>query len=1518
MTSAHSRGRRSPEEQIRYITEQIHHCLANQEPLRLRSIDSKSLVTQTTLFPAHQKPLHVKGLVDSGCSGRAFIDKLLVRTRGIQTHHLPYPRNLLLADGKVADRITEYVLAPTQIGHHLEPGLFFVTTLSKDTPVILGLPWLQRHNPQIDWTGMELFFNSDYCRRHCLPPGVPLPCQAPLVPDTSRDFHNLSPPIGNHALRLPARQPSGYRPPTVEDAPDEYDSDSTLVEDAPELQIPMGLTAGLDHYRTYGPRCTPENEYRAHMIPNKPRLRPVPATTVGGQRRTGKPPPKPQLPPLSLPLPPSPYGPPDSMDRPDLDDIRMVAATNFLSFCQKPGVKAMRVTWDDLDRFSPKRPTTIRIPDLPDDQFKDILHGKGDWAHIRRIFPEATHDFIDECFDPLRLSKITEADIDKFMEEKPELSPKDILRRLPEWLHDLHDAFLPRLADELPPRRAWDHKIELIPGKEPPYLKNRPFSPQELKVIRKWLNDNLDKGFIRESRARCAAPLLLAAKPNGGVRICQDYRGLNNVTIKNRYPLPLIRETLDALSHAKIYTKLDIIAAFNKLRIAEGHEWKTAFITRFGLFETLVMPFGLCNAPASFQHYINHTLYDLLDRFCTAYLDDVLIYSENRRDHRRHVREVVTRLRDAGLQIDINKCEFETTKTKYLGLIVTPAGLQMDPEKVKAVLKWRPPPGLKDLQKFLGFANFYRRFIRNFSKITASFSSLLKKGAPWDWTPDHEDAFEELKTAFATAPVLALFDYNRKTVLETDASDWASGGILSQYDDEGRLRPVAYFSARHSAQECNYEIYDKELLAIVKALEEWRPELQGTQEPFQVITDHKNLEYFTTTKALNQRQVRWSEFLSQFNFRIVYRPGSRAVKPDALSRKPGDRPARTDLSDDRIKNRQRTILPQDRFEAETWADLLKEADGDNSIDMTAAPVSMILPAMDKPIDDLVNEAYARSPMAASMLAALRDPRTTKWPKNLRKELRIAMTDCKIVDGKVYYRDRLFAPPDDELRTQILYRTHSTVIAGHPGRVKTLDLVSRTYWWPRISRDVDEYVRACELCVRTKASRSAPQGFLQPLPVPYRAWSDISIDYVTPLPLCERNGQKYRHVLVVVCRLTKMRHFIPVTSLSAEELATVFVSRVYCLHGTPDNVISDRGTQFISEFWSHLSERLSVILKRSSSFHPETDGQTERINAGMEQYLRAFTNFHQDDWVDWLPLAEFATNNVVSETTGVSPFFANYGFNPRLGIEPTGPCPPNLSATQKRQFYKANVVADRFERIITQLKALAAQSVKRYEDNANAGRTEAPRYTMGQEVYVDTRNMKTSRPLKKLDDKWAGPYKVTKVYPRACAVDLPEGMKIFPVFHNSLLRPKAKGRPLPGQNEINTAESKNIRGRILEREDSTEEVVEKWEFESLLDCHDEDGLHYLVKWRHHRPSWQPAEDLKGQDAVILDFHRRNPSKPAPPRWVKKTSPSTEKPQEPALRRSPRLRRIFFGLKRVSFANYQHVRTIPPRHSGRMAV
>ena len=262
---------------------------------------------------------------------------------------------------------------------------------------------------------------------------------------------------------------------------------------------------------------------------------------------------------------------------------------------------------------------------------------------------------------------------------------------------------------------------------------------------------------------------------------------------------------------------------------------------------------------------------------------------------------------------------------------------------------------------------------------------------------------------------------------------------------------------------------------------------------------------------------------------------------------------------------------------------------------------------------------------------------------------------------------MFVPDLPNLRLEVVHHTHGSGPAGHPGRIKTLDLLSRTYWWPGISQFTATFVKDCALCFHTKTPCSAPPGFLNPLELPAHPWTDISMDHVVDLPQCPHGRKAYRHIFVVVDQLTKMRHFIPVTSLDTEELVDVFVHTVYKLHGAPDTIISDRGSMFISDFWHHLNQRLKVALSPSSAWHPKTDGQTEIINVAMNKYLRAFVSFTQDDWVDWLPLAEFATNNQVNETMGISPFFANYGYNPRLGIEPAGPRPSALSPHAKKEY-----------------------------------------------------------------------------------------------------------------------------------------------------------------------------------------------------------------------------------------------------------
>ena len=402
------------------------------------------------------------------------------------------------------------------------------------------------------------------------------------------------------------------------------------------------------------------------------------------------------------------------------------------------------------------------------------------------------------------------------------LAPKsttDPAKKLPTEYHDFLDVFSRADSDILLPHRPYDHKIPLMEEKTPPWGLLYSMSQDELKVLKKYLEKHLSKGFIRASSSSTASPVLFACKPRGGLRFCVDYRQLNAMTIKNRYPLPLIKETLERICKAKIYSKIDIIAAFNCLHMQQGEEWKTAFQTRYGLYEYLVMPFRLANAPLSFQNFINNILHGMLDEFCTAYIDDIMIYSNSKKEHQTHIRKVLAALQKAGLQADIDKCEFHVTKISYLGLIISTEGIRIDPKKVEAVQNWETPTYVRDVQVFMGFANFYRRFTRAFSDVVRTMIATIKKNTTFHWTPECQKTFELLKKRFTTIPILAHFDFEKECIFETNSSDNISAEILSQYGDDGLLHPVAFFSRKHSPQEINYEIYDKKLLAIIQSFE---------------------------------------------------------------------------------------------------------------------------------------------------------------------------------------------------------------------------------------------------------------------------------------------------------------------------------------------------------------------------------------------------------------------------------------------------------------------------------------------------------------------------------------------------------------------------------------------------------------------------------------------------------------------------------------------------------------------------
>ena len=413
--------------------------------------------------------------------------------------------------------------------------------------------------------------------------------------------------------------------------------------------------------------------------------------------------------------------------------------------------------------------------------------------------------------------------------------------------------------------------------------------------MKKYIDEMLGKDFIRLNHSPSVASILIVKKSKEGLRVCIDYKALNALTIKNRNASSLIRETLARLCSTKYFNKFDIIAAFNEIRMREDDEEKTIFLTRYELFEYVVMLFDLCNAPETFQAFINETLREYLDDFCTSYLNDIFIYSNIYEEHEVHVSKVLERLIEAGLFLDIDKCEFFVKEVKYLDLIIIIEEVKMNRRKIENIVNWKKSRCIKDVQAFLDFCNFYRKFIHNYSSIVVPLSKITrdtKKTFAFSWASRslEDKAFRALKETFVSIDMLAHFDSNLEIWIEIDVFDYVVATILSQRGRDEVIRLVAFMFKKMSLAECNYEIYDKELLAIVRAFEEWRLECAGTsvEDSVKILIDHRNLEHFMTSKQLNRRQARWVEFLFEFNFQIIYRSSVQGIKPDSLTRRSQD------------------------------------------------------------------------------------------------------------------------------------------------------------------------------------------------------------------------------------------------------------------------------------------------------------------------------------------------------------------------------------------------------------------------------------------------------------------------------------------------------------------------------------------------------------------------------------------------------------------------------------------------------
>ena len=954
---------------------------------------------------------------------------------------------------------------------------------------------------------------------------------------------------------------------------------------------------------------------------------------------------------------------------------------------------------------------------------------------------------------------------------------------LPPEYQEFASVFEKKEFDKLPPHTQFDHAIDLKPDAQPRRAKVYPLSTVEQQELDKFLDEHLSSGRIRPSKSPMASPFFFVKKKGGDLRPVQDYRALNEMTVKNAYPLPLISELIDKLRNAQYFTALDVRWGYNNIRIKEGDEWKAAFITNRGLFEPLVMYFGLCNSPATFQTMMNNLFHiEIAEGVVLVYMDDILIFTVTLEQHHEVVKRVLRILRDNNLTCKLEKCTFQATEIDYLGFKISPHTIAMDPAKINGVADWPVPKKKKDVQSFLGFINFYRRFVRNFSSVARPLHDLTKD-APWEWTEKHQQAFDQLKRLVTSSPILRMPTDNDPFRLETDASDYAIGAVLMQRQDD-IWHTVAYMSKSMSPAERNYPIFDKELLAIIRALEEWRHYLEG-QPIFEIWTDHKNLEYFRQSQRLTRRQARWSLFLSRFSFTLHHKPGSTQIRSDALSRREDHKP-----------------------------------DGPDNNDQIMLKDELFIRALT--VNDDIFHRIRDTTKEGTLIADM--TKNNLW---------------SLEDGFLYNDKRQILIPLP-LRRDILSLHHDEPIAGHQGIEKTLELIQRQFWWPKMRQDVQQFVTSCPQCQRTKIFPARPSGLLQPNPIPDAPWQTISIDLITGLP----PSNTYNAICTIVDRFSKMVHLVPThETVTSEGIARIYRDNVWKHHGFPLSIISDRGPQFASQFMRSLLSLLNITPLLSTAYHPQTDGQTERVNQDTEQYLRLFVNYQQTDWSDWLPLAEFVYNNRQHSATGHSPFFLNYGRHPHV---PTF-LPSSNSYPSVEAFHRAIQETQANAKLALER---AAVSMKKYAD---LHRSAQPTYSIGDKVWLDASNLKTNRPAKKLDDKRLGPFPIEKVIsPTAVRLTLPAQWNIHPVFHVSLIRPYAENTLLHPDPHERPAPL------LVDNE-------EHYEVEAILNSRPHGrGLQYLVHWKgypHEDDQWLPRSQLlQSCPEAIADFHRLHPGAP----------------------------------------------------------
>ncbi len=834
-------------------------------------------------------------------------------------------------------------------------------------------------------------------------------------------------------------------------------------------------------------------------------------------------------------------------------------------------------------------------------------------------------------------------------------------------------------------------EIKINTGDHTP-IRKRPYRLPltKRKVVEDEIENMLEKGVIRPSQSPWAAPVTLVPKKDGSIRFCVDYRALNAITVRDSHPLPHIQDVFDSLAGAGWFTTLDLRSGYWQIKVAEEDVCKTAFITHNGLYEWVRMPFGLCNAPAVFQREMQRVLGDALGKHAMVYIDDIVIFSKTEQEHEAHVEDVMCRLRAAGLVLKQTKCRFKERVLPLLGYVISGEGIAADPEKTAAINDLIPPKNVPELRRFLGMAGYYRQLIKGYADITTPLTHLTKRATPWLWSEKCQEAFREIKNALISTQVMAHPQMNHPYMLYTDASDKAVGAILVQKDNKGLERPIQYISRALKGSELRWSTIEKEAFSIVHALTKLRPYLYGAD--FEIFTDHRPLKALFLGEVRNTKVQRWASLIAEYHAPIRYWPGRNNVRADMLSR---------------------ITAAADGGGVEMGTCMLacienQDGDGDTAdwIDAEGNPGESVPWRW----DGLDRTEVAEEQRAMKQWAMADDEDSSYHRRN-------GLLWCtKELAGQPGY-PRLVLP--QKFRKQVTKRAHGEV--GHQGYHKTLQRVRDIYTWPKQRSWVRDTVQKCAVCRMNEPTATKPP----PVGMPTATYPGemVGMDLVGPLAT-SANGNMY--IFTVIDHATGWAEAYPIAHRTGEAVVEKMVSDYIPRHGVPAIVIHDRGTEFCNATVGNYLEALGVDVRRTTPYHPQTNGKLERWHRTLKDILRKLLNNNIAAWEDQLGPALLAYRQSVSETTGYSPFYLTYG---RRAKYPANRAPEGRTVLGRR--------LEQMTDALHQASLNTQRSKDRFMEKASRTANAAP-------LKVGDRVLPKAHERAPFDSKWDLPKEVTKI------------------------------------------------------------------------------------------------------------------------------------------------------------------------------